>query len=317
MSSPRIALLAPVPASFITASQPDADVVEVRSQDEAVEACRDATIIISDWSGTVIVTSDVIAAARDTCRLIQVPASGLDGVDVTAAHEAGIPVANCQGLNADAVAEWCLWAALDSLRAFSQAQARLREGHWEQVGRTRLGLGQRRVGIVGLGAVGTATARRFVSLGHPVSYWSRTRRSKAFEEELGVTFRAPENLLSGSDILVLALSLTDATRAWLGPERLALLPADAVVVNAARGPVWDGAAVAEAVRAGRLHAAATDVFASEPPDPADPVMVTDGITVTPHIGAVSVDAVSALLGRVLANVDAVLEGGEVEGLVGP
>jgi D-3-phosphoglycerate dehydrogenase len=178
-------------------------------------------------------------------------------------------------------------------------------------------MGQRRVGIVGLGAVGAATARRFAALGHPVSYWSRSRRPEAFEEELGVTYRPADELLRGSDILVLALSLTDQTRGWLGRDRLALLPADAVVINAARGAVWDGAAVAEAVSTGGLHGAATDVFSREPPDPDDPVLVADGITITPHVGAVSVDAVSALLGRVLANVDAVLNGGEIEGLVAP
>lgn len=315
MTPPRIALLAPVPASFITASQPDADVVEVRSQDDAVASCRGAKVIVSDWSGKVIVTDEVINVARATCELIQVPASGLDGVDVVAAQAAGIPVANCRGLNADAVAEWCLWAALDALRGFSHSQRRLRDGQWEQLGRTRLGLGQRRVGIVGLGAVGAATARRFVALGHPVSYWSRTRRPRALEDELGVTHRPPEELLRSSDILVLALSLTDTTRHWLNADKLSLLPADAVVINAARGPVWDAAAAADAVTNGWLHAAATDVFDEEPPAADDPTLTTEGITVTPHVAAVSVDSVTALLGRVLANIDAVLNGGDVEGLV--
>ncbi|MDX1511624.1 MAG: NAD(P)-dependent oxidoreductase [Nitriliruptorales bacterium] len=315
MTRARIALLAPVPASFITASQPDVDVVEVREQEEAVDQCRGARIVVSDWSGHVFVDAGVIDAIKGSCELIQVPASGLDSVDVEAALAAGVPVANCHGLNADDVADWCLWAALDCLRSLSQSQATLRAGQWEQVGRMRLGRGERRVGIVGLGAVGAATARRFRALGHPVSYWSRTRRTDALERDLGVTWRPPDELLHHSDILVLALSLTDATRGWLDADRLATLPADAVVINAARGPVWDGAAVAEAVSSGHLHAAATDVFDREPPDPDDPILTTPGITVTPHIAAVSVAGVSALLGRILGNIDAVLNGGEIEGLV--
>jgi phosphoglycerate dehydrogenase-like enzyme len=124
-----------------------------------------------------------------------------------------------------------------------------------------------------------------------------------------------DELLATSDVLVLAQSLTKETRGWLDADRIDQLPEGAVVVNAARGAVWDTAAVAAAVASGRLHAAATDVFEREPAPPDDPAVLETGITVTPHIAGVSVDAVTALITRVLANVDAVLDGGEIQGLV--
>jgi D-3-phosphoglycerate dehydrogenase len=316
VETPRIALLAPVPASLITGNHPDVEVVEVREQSDAVAACTGATIVIADWSGNVIVDRDVVAALDERCRLIQVPASGLDSVDVDAIREAGIPLASCWGTNADTVAEWCVWAALDALRGLSSAQASLRAGSWEQTAtKPRLGLAGRRVGVVGLGAVGQAVARDFTGLGCETSYWSRTRRDADMEEDLGVSWREVDELLATSDVLVLAQSLTKETRGWLDADRIDQLPEGAVVVNAARGAVWDTAAVAAAVASGRLHAAATDVFEREPAPPDDPAVLETGITVTPHIAGVSVDAVTALITRVLANVDAVLDGGEIQGLV--
>lgn len=314
---PRVAMLAPLPPEVVTSRLPDVEVVCATSQDQAVEAAAGADVCIADWRGEVRVDAEVAAALSGTCRLVQVPAAGLNGVDLDACAAAGVPVASCAGLNTAAVAEWCVWASLDALRLLSWSDRALRDGRWEMFGHARYELAGKLVGIVGLGDIGAATARRLAGFEVDVAYWSRRRRDGATEADLGVRFLDLDDLVAQADVLVLAVALTDDTRGLLSAARIAAMKPSAVVVNAARGEVTDEAALSAAVSEGRLHGAATDVFSVEPPPVDHPMVATDRTVVTPHIAGTSAESVGRIVLRVLDNVEAVLDGREPAGVLTP
>lgn len=313
--SDRILVLAPLPAEALSGSFPDAEVVVAGDQEEAVALASGATVVVADFSTRLRVTADVAAALAPTCRLVQVPAAGVDSVDVEACHEHGIPVASCAGLNTVGVAEWAVWAAIDGLRQLTWADRALRDGRWEQLGHARFELQGRTVGIVGMGDIGRATAQRLGAFGVDLRYWTRTRRSADEEAELGITWSELDDLVATADVLILAVALSDATRNLLSAERIATMKGDAVVVNAARGEVTDEAALAVALAEGRLHAVVTDVYSKEPAGPDHPLVASERATVTPHLGGATAESVGRIFGRALANVGAALRGETIEGLL--
>jgi phosphoglycerate dehydrogenase-like enzyme len=309
----RVGLLAPLPPELLTVRFAD---VEVQLPDpDDVAACRGADLVIADWRATRRLAGAAIDALAPTCRLVQVPSVGLDGVDVEALAAAGVPVAGCAGLNTAAVAEWCVWAIVDGLRHLAASDRELRAGTWAQLGRARYELAGRTVGIVGLGAIGTALARRLSPFEVDLRYTSGRRRSAAEETTFGVRWEEADDLVATSDVLVLTCALTPATRGWLSAERLATMRPHAVVVNAARGEVVDEPALATAVREGRLHGVVTDVFTEEPPPAEHPLLGLDAVTTTPHVAGPTAEAAGRILQRVLDNVAAVREGREPQGLV--
>jgi phosphoglycerate dehydrogenase-like enzyme len=311
----RVAMLAPLGPEFVLARFPEADVATATSQAEAVEAATGADVCVVDWRGEVVVDDAVAAALAPTCRLVQVPAAGVNGVDLDACRRHGLPVASCAGLNTAAVADWCVWAMLDALRRLSTSERALRAGEWQMFGPVRHELAGRTVGIVGLGAIGTALAERLAGFGVELRYWSRRRREPAEEQRLAIRYEELDELVAHAEVLVLTVALTDETRGLLSAARIARLPHGAVVVNAARGEVADAAALAAAVDEGRLHGAATDVYAVEPPPDDHPLLGRDDVVATPHVAGMTVESSGRILQRVYDNIAAVQDGREPEGLL--
>ncbi len=310
-----LTLLAPFPPTVFADRFPEVEVAVAHDGVEAVRAASGATVCVADYRGVVKVDEAVAAALAPTCRLVQVPAAGLDGVDLDACRRHGIPVAGCAGLNAASVAEWCVYGIIDALRTLSASGRALRDGRWEQLDRARFELAGRRVGIVGLGAIGTAVAERLQPFGVDLRYWTRHRRSPEEETRLSVTWSALDDLVADVNVLVLAVALADATRGLLSADRIATMREQAVVVNAARGEIVDEVALAAALAEGRLHGAALDTFVEEPLPADHPLLDVETASLTPHVGGATVEAVTRILGRVMDNVDAALHGREPAGLV--
>jgi (S)-sulfolactate dehydrogenase len=216
---------------------------------------------------------------------------GLDNIDVDECRRRGIAVCPATGANDAAVAEWVVTAVLLLLRGAWLASARVAAGEWprmELVGREAAG---KTLGLVGLGAIGRETAVRARALGMQIAAcdphlpedhpgWRDVRRLTLDE------------LFAASDAISLHVPLTDATRNLVDARRLELMKADAVLVNAARGGVVDEAALAGALRVGRLAGAALDVFAKEPLD-GDGAAALQGVpnlVLTPHIAGVTVES---------------------------
>ena len=279
------------------------------------EAIGGAEILVGDWSGALTLSAAQVGAAR-RLAFVQQPSVGVDSLDVAALTAAGVPAANTAGANAVSVAEWCVGAAFASLRWLAWADAAVRAGGWPQLDISRRGGGElagRRVGIVGMGAIGVETARRFVALGCDVAHWSR--RARPADEAGGARWLPLDDLLAHSQLLVLVIALSDETRGLVSAEQLARLPEGAYVVNAARGGILDEAALLTALDSGALAGAALDVYATEPLPADSPLRSHDRVRLSPHAGGATREAQGRLIAAVVDNVRRAVTGQPVAHVV--
>jgi D-3-phosphoglycerate dehydrogenase len=275
-------------------------------------ALADAEIVIGDFTGVLAMDAGAVAAAP-ALAFLQMPSVGVDSCDLPALTAAGVPVANAAGFNARTVAEWALGAALTLCRRLAWSDRRVRAGQWPQAEILSAALPELRslkVGILGFGHIGSETAGLFSALDCEVSYWTRTPRSAS-----PYPYRDLDSLLSTADILVIALPLTPETTGLLGPERLALLPEGALVVNVARGGIVDEKALVEALDEGRVGGAAMDVFAAEPLPPDSPLRSHEGILLSPHVAGTTRQSQRNLFAAVTRNLTAAVTGAPVDNVV--
>ncbi|TDD69572.1 NAD(P)-dependent oxidoreductase [Actinomadura rubrisoli] len=271
-----------------------------------------AEVVIGDFTGLLALDADAVAAAPDLV-FVQMPSVGTDSIDVAALSAAGIPVANTAGANARAVAEWAVGAAFALCRHLVYGDRGVRAGEWPQLevlARGTREIHSQRVGIVGFGAIGAEAARLFQALGCAVSYWTRRPRPEA-----SATYRELDDLVATSDILVLALPLTGETRGLIGPERLTLLPDNALLVNVARGGIAPDDAVLAALESGRLAGAALDVFDQEPLTTDHPLRAHESVLLSPHTAGGTAQSQLNIVAMVRDNVTAAVEGREVQNVV--
>jgi phosphoglycerate dehydrogenase-like enzyme len=275
-----------------------------------LDALSEADLVVGDWSGGLALDAE---AVRHAPRLafLQQPSVGVDGHDLEALAKAGVPVCNAAGVNADAVAEWCLAAALALLRHLTSTDREMRSGGWPQLTVQRRELATARVGIVGFGPVGAACARMFGALGCQVSYWSRTAKPESY----GAAYLDLDSLTVSSDVLVLAVPLSDETRGLFDAVRLSRMPAGAVLVNAARGGIVDQQALLAALTSGHLSGAALDVYDTEPLGADDPLRSCENVLLSPHAAGVTPQATGRLIQVVLDNLAAALDGRPVVNVV--
>ena len=301
-----------VQAIISAAAPPDVDLRTATSTEPAAQRAlaADADVFIG---GVTAIPADVIDAAP-RLRLIQKWGIGVDKIDLDAARRRGIPVAITAGANARPVAEHTLLLMLAVLKRLGRAQAGLRAGRWwEERAATRVDsfqLAGKVVGLVGLGNIGRRVARRVRAFEAEVVYYDVRRPTPDEERELGVTYRPFDDLLAEADVVSLHIPYQPSTRGILSRERIARLKPDAVVINTARGELIDEAALAEALRAGRLRGVGVDVFGGEPPGPDNPLLALDlpNLVVTPHIAGSAYDNIDTMAAHVFANVRRVLTG---------
>lgn len=255
-------------------------------------------------------------------RLIQQWGAGLEGVDVAAATERKIAVANVptQGTgNAESVAEWCVMAAIALSRRLPLAQENIRAGGtWgTPLGQALMG---RTAGIVGLGGIGQALAMRLRPFGMRLIGLQR-RPEPAIAERLGMEWvGGPERLaelLRRSDYLFLCMPLSEQTRQIIDEAALATLPPQACIVNAARGGLLSHQALLRALGEGRLLGAGLDVFEQEPLDPASPLLGRPDVIATSHIAGVTDVSYRGIARGVVANIVRVLAGQVPHNCVNP
>ncbi|MFI9571557.1 2-hydroxyacid dehydrogenase [Microbispora rosea] len=275
-----------------------------------LDALPEAEIVVGDWSGVLALDAEAVRLAP-RLAFVQQPSVGVDGHDLEALARAGVPLANTAGVNAAAVAEWCLAAALSLLRHLADGDRAMRAGEWPQFAYQRRELAGCRVGVIGFGPVGAACARLFRALGCRVSYWSRAPRHEAY----GAAYLDLDALVAGSDVLVLAVALAPETRGLIDAERIARMPKGSVLVNAARGGVVDRAALLAALESGHLAGAALDVYDSEPPAPDDPLRSCPQVLLSPHAAGVTPEATTRLIRCVLDNITAATDGRPVVNVV--
>lgn len=225
-------------------------------------------------------------------RLIQVAGVGVDHIDLAAARELGITVANVAGANATSVAEHVVMVALALLRGLVGAHQAMARGDWPLpawMGSARE-LGGKTVGIVGMGRIGREVAARLLPFGVSTLYYDVRRLDAVEEDALGATYLDLDGVLRRSDLVTLHLPLTPQTAGLLNRERLFAMRRGAYLINAARAELVDEAALVEALTHGPLAGAAIDVFSPEPPPPDHPLRRLPNVILTPHGAGVTVEA---------------------------
>ncbi|MDP9325202.1 MAG: 2-hydroxyacid dehydrogenase [Candidatus Dormibacteraeota bacterium] len=301
---------APVPPEFFAGALPDGTRVVRATAEDVTDLVADADVIIGDWSHTIKLTAEVIGRAG-RCRLIQQPSAGFENIDVAAADEAGIPVANAGPANSAAVAEHAIMGTLGVLRYLRDAIRDTEAGDWDQeawIARDVRDLNQRVVGILGFGSIGQAIAERLRPFGSTTLYHRRNRMSAEDEARLGAEYAELDDLLARSEVLIVALPLNAETDRLIDAVRLAQLPEGAVLVNIARGQIVDEDALVEAFQSGRLSGAALDVFSQEPLPAGHRFAGLPNMLLTPHIGGATAQGKVNILMNSLNNVVGVLKG---------
>jgi glyoxylate reductase len=287
--------------------------VIVLSEDGNVSAEHLATPLV-DADGLLSMLTDAVTRevmeAAPRLRVVGNCAVGFDNVDVRAATELGIQVCNTPNVLTEATADLAWALLLAAARRIPEADGFVRSGAFD---RWQLGLllGQsvhgRTLGIVGLGRIGTAVARRASGFDMRVVYTQRRRADADAERALQAEFVDKGSLLSQSDFVSLHAPLTDETRHFIDRDALTLMKPDAVLVNTARGALVDEAALVEALRAGRLGAAGLDVFEREPA--LHPGLTSlPNVVLAPHIGSATAETRSLMAESVARDILRVLDG---------
>ncbi len=267
---PSILITEPIPENVIAYLQDFAEItVGQKGTYQSEEALIEA---ISTFDGLLCmlstpVTQKVLEAGKEL-KVVANFAVGYDNIDVSAAHDLGIKVANTPDVLTEACGDYAMGLLLALSRKFKEAEQYLREGKfegWEPLGFLGMELRDRTLGIIGMGRIGQAFAHRARAFGMNIIYHNRSRIEPDIEQELGAKYISDhKDLARQSDVLSLNCPLTKETHHLVDKELLNLMPDHALLVNISRGAVIDEAALADALHNKIIAGAALDVFEDEP-----------------------------------------------------
>ncbi len=265
--------------------------------------------------GSILVTKEMMATSPQL-KAIGVHGMGYDHVDIDAAKELGKVVFNTPDALTVSVAEMTLALILSLTRRIVAADKAVRAGDWNRKYGDLIGvdLAGRTVGLIGLGRIGAAVARRLKAFDVRIIYYSRTRR-RELESFIGVEWAELDDLLARSDVISLHIPGTPETHHMIGPREFGLMKHGVLIVNMARGRVIDQEALLDALMTDRVAGAALDVFEVEPLDPAHPLTAMDNVILTPHLGASSLEGMQRMATQVAQGVLDVLDGKEPQNRV--
>lgn len=299
--------------------------VEARDDDaplpahELREAVADADALICLLTDRI--DEDLLAAAPGL-RIVANVAMGYDNVDVPAATAAGVAVSNTPGALTDATADLTWSLILATARRIPEGDTFLREGrytHWK-LAQEQLGVdvyGQS-LGIIGFGQIGQAVARRAVGgFDMQVRYHDPYRLPAERERELGVTFAEMDELLATSDFVSVHAPLTPQTRHTIDADALATMKPTAILINTARGPLVDEAALADALARGVIAGAGLDVFEDEPAVHPGLLAQRERVVLLPHLGSATISTRRRMADIAVGNVLDALSGRRPRSLLNP
>lgn len=309
---------------FITRAVPGDAVERLRTHGHEVQTWPEplpppadalaAALAESDGALTTVVDriSPEMIQASSRLRIVANMAVGYDNIDPAKAGGLGVWVTNTPGVLAETTADFAWALLMAAARNVVASDRDTRAGGWKTWSPTGF-LGPdvhgATLGIVGLGEIGQAMARRATGFGMRVLYASRSPK-RAAEVALGCTNAGLDELLRGSDFVTLHTPLNAETRGLIGRRELALMKPSAILVNTSRGPVVDQDALVDALRAGAIAGAALDVTDPEPLPVEHPLYGFSNVIITPHIASASLATRSKMAAMAADNIIAVLDGRE-------
>ncbi len=276
---------------------------------ELIEAVQAAEILVPTVTDRI--TSSVLAHANPNLRLIANYGTGVDHIDVEAAYARGIAVTNTPGVLTEDTADMTMALILAVARRLVEGERLARSGEWGGWRPTSM-LGHRitgkRLGILGMGRIGSAVARRARGFGLAIHYHNRRRLPDALENELEAThWESLDQMIARMDIISVNCPHTPATFHLLSARRLKLMRQDAIIVNTSRGEVIDEAALARMLRNKEIAGAGLDVFEHEPA--INPKLrELDNVVLLPHMGSATIEGRIDMGEKVVINIKTFVDG---------
>jgi glyoxylate reductase len=285
---------------------PDDRPLETDALHEAVAGADVAVTLLHDK-----VDDAFLDAAGDQLRAVCNVAVGFDNIDVPAATKRGVLVTNTPGVLTEATADLAMTLILAVTRRIGEGERLIRAREpwsWHMFMLLGMGLQDKTLGVVGMGAIGQSLARRAKAFGMEIVYSDARQASPEVEQELGARRVELDELLSSADVVSIHAPLMDETRHLINAESLARMKKTAYLVNSARGPIVDEAALVDALNAGQIAGAGLDVFENEP-DVHPGLLELDNVVLLPHLGSATIETRTAMAVLAAKNAIAVLEGG--------
>ena len=282
---------------------------EAFSREKLLEAIGRADVLVPTVTDRI--DADIIASAGPKLKLIASFGTGVDHIDLKAAREAGITVTNTPGVLTEDTADVAMALILSVPRRIAEGNALIRQGGWSGWAPTGM-LGHRingkRLGIVGMGRIGQAIARRARGFGMSIHYHNRRAVHPDIEKSLEAThWDDLGQMLSRMDIVSVNCPHTQSTHHLLSREMLSRIPAQAYVVNTSRGEVIDEIALADLLEDRKIAGAGLDVYENEP-EITPKLMALDNVVLLPHIGSATIEGRLSMGDKVIINIQTFVDG---------
>lgn len=278
------------------------------SKEELIKAVREVDGVIPCVGD--MIDGEVMEASGDTLKAICNSIVGFDNVDLKAATERGIYVTNTPEVLTETVADLTFGLLITLARRINEAERIIRTGQWRGWGPKQfLGLDVhgKTLGVLGLGRIGRAVAKRAKGFDMRVIYYDVVRNAQ-IEKELSLEFVPMERVLRESDFISVHVPLLPQTRHLVGEKEFGMMKETAFLINTSRGPVIDEKALVRALRGGKIRGAALDVWEPEPPHADNPLLKMDSVVALPHIASASVETRTRMVEMAIENLNAVLQG---------
>lgn len=263
------------------------------------------------------IDANLMDSAGDQLKVISQMAVGYDNIEVAAATERGIPIGNTPGVLTDSTADFAFTLLMAAARRVVEGEYYVKAGKWKTWGPT-LFMGQdihgATLGLLGFGRIAQAVAARAKGFGMRIIYYDHNPAVKAMD---GTESRSLEEVLAESDFVSLHVPLTEATKHMISERELKQMKSSAILINTARGPVVDPAALYAALKKGEIAYAALDVTEPEPIQMDDPLLTLSNCLIVPHIASSSLATRNKMATMAAANLEAGLKGERLPNCANP
>lgn len=321
MNKPKVFLTRELPAAVMVRLKEVAELTcnpkdRVLSKEEIIEGVKGKDALLCLLTDPI---DKEVLSSNPKLKIVANYAVGYNNIDVKAAAEMGIPVSNTPGVLTETSADLAFSLIMAVSRRVVEADAYLRTGQWGGWGPLQF-LGPdvfgATLGIVGLGRIGKAVAKRAKGFGMKVQYWNRTRLSEDEEQLEGWEYLSLEELLRTADFVSLHIAYSSDTHHLIGPEELKLMKREAVLINTARGAVVNEKALVAALQEGEIWGAGLDVFEHEPKIEKE-LLTMKNVVLLPHLGSASFATRTKMGMMAIENILAAWKGNPIPNLVAP
>jgi glyoxylate reductase len=311
--APVVVVTRPLPDPGVNVLEAAGLEVRVNSDDRPLSRAE-LLALVSDADALLCMLSEPVNAelldAAPDLKVVSNYAVGFDNIDVAEARRRGVEVTTTPDVLTEATADLAWALLLAAARRLGEGDRLVRSGEWAGWGPNQLigqPVGGRRLGIVGMGAIGRAVARRGRGFSMPVVYFNRHRLAPETEAQIGARYVSLDELITTADVISLHAPLNDESRHIIDADAIARMKPTMVIVNTGRGALIDEAALVEALREGRIAAAGLDVYEREPAL-SEGLTSLDNVVLAPHLGSATTTARAAMVRLCAENIGNVLAG---------